>query len=111
MRPRAAAPFDSVRITPATSAPSTEISFDANVDRAGASLSVPPRRVGDYDVWDVEARYAAPFHATITLGIHNLFDRAPPFSNQPFTRQVGYDPTYADPAGRTYYVRLSYAFK
>ena len=84
---------------------------DANVDRAGAPLSVPPRRVGDYDVWDVEARYAAPFHATIALGIHNLFDRAPPFSNQPFTRQVGYDPTYADPAGRTYYVRLSYAFK
>ena len=84
---------------------------DANVDRAGAPLSVPPRRVGDYDVWDVEARYAAPFHATIALGIHNLFDRAPPFSNQPFTRQVGYDPTYADPAGRTYDVRLSYAFK
>jgi iron complex outermembrane receptor protein len=84
---------------------------DANVDRAGAPLSVPPRRVGDYDIWDVEARYSASFHATIALGIHNLFDRAPPFSNQPFTRQVGYDPTYADPAGRTYYVRLSYAFK
>jgi iron complex outermembrane receptor protein len=85
--------------------------LDANVDRAGAQLPVPPRRVGAYDIWDVEARYSAPFHATIALGIRNLLDRAPPFSNQPFTRQVGYDPTYADPAGRTYYVRLSYAFR
>jgi iron complex outermembrane recepter protein len=85
--------------------------LDANVDRAGAPLSAPPRRVGAYDIWDVEARYSASFHTTIALGIRNLLDRAPPFSNQPFTRQVGYDPTYADPAGRTYYVRLSYAFK
>ena len=85
--------------------------LDANVDRAGAPLSVPPRRVGAYDIWDVEVRYSASFHTTIALGIHNLLDRAPPFSNQPFTRQVGYDPTYADPAGRTYYVRLSYAFR
>lgn len=85
--------------------------LDANVDRAGAPLSVPPRRVGAYDIWDLEARYSASFHATIALGIKNILDRAPPFSNQPFTRQVGYDPTYADPAGRIYYVRLSYAFR
>lgn len=84
---------------------------DANVDRTGVPLSVPPRDAGAYDIWDVEARYSAPFHTTIALGIKNLFDRPPPFSNQPFTRQVGYDPTYADPTGRTYYVRLSYAFK
>ncbi|HJU24442.1 MAG TPA: TonB-dependent receptor, partial [Casimicrobiaceae bacterium] len=85
--------------------------LDANVDRAGAPLSVPPRSVGAYDVWDVEARYSAPCHMTIAFGIRNLLDRVPPFSNQPFTRQVGYDPTYADPRGRTYYVRLTYAFK
>jgi len=84
---------------------------DANVDRTGVPLSVPPRSVGAYDVWDVEARYAAPFHTTIAIGVKNVLDRAPPFTNQPFTRQVGYDPTYADPIGRTYYVRLSYAFK
>jgi len=84
---------------------------DANVDRAGAPLSIPARRVGAYDVWDVEARYSASFHVTIALGIRNVLDRAPPFSNQPFTRQVGYDPTYADPTGRSYYARLSYAFK
>jgi len=85
--------------------------LDANVDRAGAPLPVPPRHVGAYDIWDIEARYSASFQMAIALGIKNLLDRAPPFSNQPFTRQVGYDPTYADPLGRTYYVRLSYAFK
>lgn len=85
--------------------------LDANVDRAGAPLSVPPRRVGAYDVWDAEARYSAPYHTTIALGIRNVLDRAPPFSNQPFTRQIGYDPNYADPLGRTYYLRLAYTFK
>jgi hypothetical protein len=38
-------------------------------------------------------------------------DRAPPFSNQPFSRQVGFDPVYADPRGRTLYTRLTLAFK
>lgn len=85
--------------------------LDANVDRTGAPLSVPPRRVGAYDIWDCEARYSASFHTTIALGVRNLLDRVPPFSNQPFTRQVGYDPNYADPLGRTYYIRLSYVFK
>jgi iron complex outermembrane receptor protein len=43
--------------------------------------------------------------------VKNLFDRDPPFTNQNFTPQVGYDPAYADPRGRTFYARLSYTFQ
>ncbi len=84
---------------------------DANIDRTGAPLVVPPRNVGSYDVWDLQLRYSGLSNTTIALGVKNLMDRAPPFSNQPFTRQVGYDPAYADPLDRMYYVRLSYTFK
>ena len=83
---------------------------DANVDRLGAPLAVPPRSVGTYDVWDVQGRYSGLGNAKIALGVKNLMDRAPPFSNQPFTRQIGYDPVYADPRGRTYYARLTLVF-
>ena len=84
--------------------------FDANVDRSGAALSVPPRNVGSYDVWDLQGRYTGFRTAVVALGVKNLADRAPPFSNQPFTRQFGYDPAYADPRGRVFYVRLTFTF-
>ena len=73
--------------------------------------SPPLHRVGSYDVWDVQARYAGWRNATLALGIRNLFDRDPPFTNQPFTNQVGYDPHYADPRGRTFYASIGCAFK
>ncbi|MEM5618564.1 hypothetical protein PA6761_03826 [Pseudomonas aeruginosa] len=40
----------------------------------------------------------------------NLFDREPPFSNQTYTFQSGYDPRYTDPYGRILFGRLSYSF-
>ena len=40
----------------------------------------------------------------------NAFDREPPFSNQAATFQVGYDPRFTDPTGRTYYARGTYSF-
>jgi iron complex outermembrane receptor protein len=84
---------------------------DANMDRNGAPLPVPPRRVGSYEIWDVQMIYSGLLNATLALGVKNLMDRAPPFSNQPFSRQVGFDPVYADPRGRTLHARLTLAFK
>jgi iron complex outermembrane receptor protein len=69
------------------------------------------RRVGTWSIWDVQARYTGFANATLTLGIRNLLDRAPPVSNQSTDFQVGYDPTYADPRGRIYYGALRYVFK
>jgi len=43
--------------------------------------------------------------------VRNLLDTAPPLTNQQGAFQVGYDPTYADPRGRTFYAAVRYAFK
>jgi iron complex outermembrane receptor protein len=59
----------------------------------------------------MQVRYTGLRNASIALGVRNLADRDPPASNQPFTSQSGYDPSYADPRGRAYYARLVYAFK
>ena len=84
---------------------------DSNVDRAGRPLSVPPRRVAGYDVWDLDTRYTGFRNFTLGFGVRNLLDRAPPFTNLQQSGPVGYDPAYADPRGRMFYARLSYAFK
>ncbi len=83
---------------------------DANVDGSGRPL-VPPRDVSSYELWDLQGRYTGWKNTTVVLGVKHLFDRAPPFTNQPFSFQVGYEPAYADPRGRTSYVQLAFAFK
>jgi iron complex outermembrane recepter protein len=69
------------------------------------------RRVGTYDVWNTQGTYTGFRGTTIALGINNLFDRAPPFSNQSTFGQVMYDPRYADPRGRVFYAKLTFAFQ
>lgn len=72
------------------------------------------RRVGAYSVWDLQGRYEGIKNTSVALGIRNLLDRAPPVSNQGSLSgdfQAGYDPTYADPRGRMYYVAVRYAFR
>ncbi len=84
---------------------------DANIFPARVSPEAAvPRQVASCSVWDLQARYAGWRDTVIVLGVKNLFDRDPPFTNQPFTTQVGYDPNYADPRGRTIYARLTVAF-
>jgi iron complex outermembrane receptor protein len=80
--------------------------IDENLNAAGKE-----RRVGTYDVWDAQGTYTGFRNTTIALGIRNLFDRAPPFSNQGTFGQVMYDPRYADPRGRMLYAQVTLAFK
>ncbi len=49
----------------------------------------------------------------LTVGVRNLFDRDPPYTvaGGQVAFQGGYDPQYADPRGRFYYGRVTYAFK
>ena len=69
------------------------------------------RHVASYTVWDLQARYTGIANATLSLGVQNLFDRAPPVSSQTTTFHAGIDPTYADPRGRVFYGTLQYAFR
>ncbi len=64
-----------------------------------------------YSVWDIFGSYAVNKALTVSLGVKNVFDTDPPYSNQAITFQAGYDPRYTDPTGRAYYAKLSYAFK
>jgi iron complex outermembrane receptor protein len=69
------------------------------------------RKVGAYSIWDLQGRYTGFKELTLALGVRNLFDRAPPLSNQGAAFQSGIDPSYGDPRGRIYYATLRYAFK
>lgn len=69
------------------------------------------RRVEAYQLWDLASTYAPNKSLKFRVGVKNLFDKAPPRSNQVYSFLAGYDPSYTDPRGRTYYGSVSYAFK
>jgi iron complex outermembrane recepter protein len=71
----------------------------------------PRRRVGSYSVWNLQGQYTGLRNTTLTLGVRNLFGRDPPLALLQPGRQTGFDGSYADPRGRTFYARLTYAFK
>ena len=61
-------------------------------------------------MWDLAAGYNWRQTLDLDVGVKNLFDRDPPFTNQAVTFQSGYDPRYTDPLGRTLYTRVTYRF-
>jgi iron complex outermembrane receptor protein len=84
------------------------------VDVGDADLftdEIEPRRVGTLSLWDLSGTYKGFKNWTMTLGVQNLFDTNPPFTNQQTTFQVGYDPTYYDARGRFVYGQVGYSFK
>jgi len=79
---------------------------DANPGVDGTQRSVAP-----YNVWDSQLSYHDAAGWTLAADVQNLFDRDPPFSNQSDFFQQGYDPSYADPRGRVWYVRFGYRWR
>jgi iron complex outermembrane receptor protein len=71
-----------------------------------------PRKVNAYDIYGLQTAWSGVKGLTITLGIRNLFDTPPPYTNAggQTSFQAGYDPTYADPRGRFFYGRVQYKF-
>jgi len=72
--------------------------------------NVTHSRVSAYATFDLFGTYAMAKGFGVTLGVKNLFDREPPYSNTGDFFQGGYDPRFADPVGRTYYARATYSF-
>ena len=71
------------------------------------------RKVGSYETYDLQGSYSGFKYVKLTVGVHNIFDRAPPYSNtggQNFF-QAGYDPGYSDPRGRFWYGTVTVTFK
>ena len=70
--------------------------------------------VGDYDIWGIYLSWQATPAFTTLVGVSNLFDTNPPFSNQGggllTNWQSGFNPLFSDPTGRAFYLRLKYVF-
>ena len=66
--------------------------------------------VASYTIFDVYGSWRPSAASQLIVGVRNLLDREPPYSNQTGTFQVGYDPRYADPSLRSFYVRGTYTF-
>jgi iron complex outermembrane receptor protein len=70
----------------------------------------PENTVSSYLTGDVYVTWEVIKKLSLTLGVNNLTNREPPYSNQGTVFQANYDPRFADPTGRKYYVRASYQF-
>lgn len=68
------------------------------------------RDVANYTLVDASVTAKPIKGVSVTLGVKNLFDTDPPFSNQSTRSQRGYDPRYADPYGRTLFVRAGFNY-
>lgn len=81
-------------------------------DLPATTVGTPIRRVGVYELYDIQARYTGFKNLELRGGIRNLFDKDPPYSNAggQTSFQGSYDPAYADPRGRFYYLGLNYKF-
>jgi len=72
---------------------------------------LPSRDVKAYSLWDVTGRYSVSDSLSLRAGVLNLLDEEPPFSNQAFFFLAGFDPTYTDPRGRSFYVGVEYKLR
>ncbi|MDN4054849.1 TonB-dependent receptor [Massilia sp. YIM B02763] len=72
---------------------------------------VAKNHVKSYSLWDLSGAYVFNPHLKLRLGIQNMFDRSPPYSNQAYYFLSGYDPSYTDPRGRRFYASATYAFR
>ncbi|QJD91751.1 TonB-dependent receptor [Duganella dendranthematis] len=70
------------------------------------------RQVSSYTTFDWQTKAQLGKNFTLTGGIKNLADIAPPFTirNAGGGNQSGYDGRYADPLGRQFYLNGSYKF-
>jgi iron complex outermembrane receptor protein len=72
---------------------------------SGANIVIP-----SYGTFDAVVSYSGFKNLGLSLGVRNLTDKNPPYVNDGFSFQAGYDPQYADPRARFVYVRANYKF-
>ena len=68
--------------------------------------------VKQHYTFDWRTSWSPMDNVNVVLGIQNLFDKDPPLSLRVngAGHQLGYDPRYADPYGRTFVVNVSYQY-
>ena len=83
----------------------TEHYTDYATDAAGNLLTV-----GNYSIVNGYVSFKPIPPLKLLVGINNLFDTNPPFSNQEQNWQAGYNPLFSSPIGRAFYGRVTYDF-
>jgi len=84
------------------------------VDQNGTSVAPAFRnnKVGAYALYDLSVNYSGIKNLGIQLGVLNLLDKDPPFTNQTARFQArGYDDRIHNPLGRVYSLNAKYTFK
>ena len=67
--------------------------------------------VSSYSTFDWQTQYRLMKNLELTAGVINLADKEPPLSlRNTGSHQLGYDPRYASPIGRTFYLSGNYKF-
>ncbi len=77
--------------------------------RAGAAAATD-YRVDAYSTFDLQTTWQATKRLFASVGVRNILDESAPFFNRGTGGTYGFDPSVADPRGRTYYVRLTTKF-
>lgn len=88
--------------------------FQVGYDDLRTSLqpaSVTPRQVAPYETYDAQVSYTGFKALKLTLGIKNLFDQNPPYTNYGAGFVGSYDLSYTDVRGRFIYTTATYTFK
>jgi iron complex outermembrane receptor protein len=79
---------------------------DNGVDCVDTQLTVP-----EYYTFDWQTKWTPIKNLALTLGVTNIGDVKPPLTlRNTGSHQLGYDPRYASPYGRTFYVSGQYKF-
>jgi iron complex outermembrane receptor protein len=81
--------------------------FDSNWNPIEGALTVP-----EHMTFDWRTQWKPNKQLTLVLGIKNVFDEDPPLSlrTNGAGHQLGYDPRYASPYGRTFSLQATYEF-
>jgi iron complex outermembrane receptor protein len=88
--------------------------FQKRYHDSAASVTGANRDVGAYETYDGQLSYHLTHAWTLTAGVINIGDKAPPYANYASSANNfvgGYDLSYADPRGRFVYGRVGFQFR
>jgi iron complex outermembrane receptor protein len=69
---------------------------------------VKANHVKAYSLWDLSAGWQFSEQTKLRVGMQNVFNTSPPYSNQAYYFLSGYDPSYTDPRGRRFFASVTY---
>lgn len=74
------------------------------------AATVPRRDVAPYETFDAQLAYSGLKNTRLTLGVKNLLDKDPPYTNYGGGFVGSYDLSYTDVRGRFVYLTAAYTF-